>query len=99
MPAGEAPASAATGQLGEEIARLSEIRGQLQAGSPARALELLSDYRSRFVEPNLAMEADALQVDALCKTGKREAAREAAAAFATRWPSSPLEQRVSSACQ
>lgn len=95
----EAPAAAAAGQLGEEIARLSEIRGQLQAGSPARALELLSDYRSRFVEPNLAMEADALQVDALCKAGKRDAARQAAAAFTSRWPGSPLAQRVTSACQ
>jgi hypothetical protein len=90
--------STATGQLGEEIARLSEVRGQLQAGSPARALELLSEYRSRFAEPNLAMEADALQVDALCRAGKREAAREAATAFTSRWPGSPLEQRVSGAC-
>lgn len=96
----EVPASpATTGQLGEEIARLSEIRGQLQAGTPARALELLGDYRARFAEPNLAMEADALQVDALCKAGRRDAAREAAVAFASRWPSSPLEQRVSRACQ
>lgn len=95
-----APASpAATGQLGEEIARLSEIRGQLQSGSAARALELLGEYRSRFAEPNLAMEADALQVDALCKAGKHEGAREAATAFTSRWPGSPLAQRVSSACK
>lgn len=98
-PVEATPAPSPTGQLGEEIARLSEVRAQLQAGSPARALELLSAYRSRFAAPNLAMEADALQVDALCKAGKREAARAAAAAFTKRWPASPLEQRVSSACQ
>ncbi len=101
VAAPEAPPapSHATGQLGEEIARLSEIRAQLQTGSPNRALELLREYRTRFAEPNLAMEADALQVDALCKAGKREAARDAAAAFTRRWPASPLEQRVTSACQ
>jgi hypothetical protein len=91
--------ASAAGQLGEEIERISAIRGQLQGGSAARALELLSEYRLRFAEPNLAMEADALQVDALCKVGQREAAREAAAAFSSRWPASPLEQRVSAACR
>ncbi|MEY2932591.1 MAG: hypothetical protein RL033_3340 [Pseudomonadota bacterium] len=95
----EAPAAAASGQLGEEIARISEIRERLQTGSPARALELLAEYRHHFAQPNLAMEADALQVDALCKAGQREAAREAAATFVSRWPGSPLEQRVSSACR
>jgi|SRR5688572_27146507 len=98
-PAPEQPAkAAAAGQLGEEIERISAIRGHLQSGSAARALELLSEYRLRFAEPNLAMEADALQVDALCKVGQRGAAREAAAAFSRRWPASPLEQRVSGAC-
>ena len=93
------PATAASGQLGEEISLLSEIRGNLQAGAPGRALEQLADYRRRFGQPNLAMEADALQVDALCGSGQREAARAAASAFASNWPGSPLQQRVSAACR
>ena len=94
-PAAVAPLS---GQLGEEIAALSEIRSNLQTGSAALALEQLSEYRRRFEQPSLAMEADALRVDALCRAGQREAARTAATAFASNWPNSPLQQRVSAAC-
>ncbi|MEO8180190.1 MAG: hypothetical protein ABI895_15245 [Deltaproteobacteria bacterium] len=89
---------ALSGQLGEEIALLSEIRNNLQSGSAARALEQLAAYRQRFGRPGLAMEADALQVDALCRAGQRDAARAAANAFISRWPGSPLQQRVSAAC-
>jgi hypothetical protein len=86
------------GQLGEEIALLSQIRGTLQDGAATRALEQLREYRQRFERPSLAMEADALQVDALCRAGQREAAQAAATAFMSNWPDSPLQQRVSSAC-
>jgi len=88
-----------SGQLGEEIALLSEIRNNLQSGSAARALEQLAAYRQRFGQPSLAMEADALQVDALCRAGQRDAARAAANAFVSRWPGSPLQQRVDAACR
>jgi hypothetical protein len=98
-PASEQPAAAALGgQLGEEIAALSEIRSNLQAGMAPRALEQLNEYRRRFGKPSLAMEADALRVDALCRAGQQEAARAAATAFASDWPNSPLQQRVSAAC-
>jgi len=101
-PAAPAPALSGGqpigGQLGEEIALLSQIRGTLQDGAPARALEQLGEYRRRFERPNLAMEADALRVDALCRAGQREAAQAAAAAFVNDWPGSPLQQRVSAAC-
>lgn len=101
-PAAEVPATPAalalSGQLGEEIAALSEIRSNLQAGAATRALEQLNDYRRRFGQPSLAMEADALRVDALCRAGQRDSARAAAAAFASDWPNSPLQQRVSAAC-
>jgi hypothetical protein len=113
VPAAAAPAVAAveaapavspaaplpSGQLGEEISLISQIRGQLQAGAPSRALQQLAEYRRRFAQPNLAMEAEALRVDALCQAGEREAARAAAAAFSTNWPASPLQQRVSAACR
>lgn len=93
------PASAAlSGQLGEEIAALSQIRNDLQAGAATRALDQLNEYRRRFGQPSLAMEADALRVDALCRAGQHEAARAAAAAFVSDWPNSPLQQRVSAAC-
>jgi hypothetical protein len=91
-------AAAQSGQLGEELALLSEVRGSVQGGAPGRALELLSRYRTQFGRPILGMEADALRVDALCKAGQRDAARASAQAFQSDWPGSPLGQRVSSAC-
>ena len=93
-PAAEGP----SGQLSEELALLSDVRSSIQAGAAARALELLNRYESRFGQPILGMEADALRVDALCKAGQREAARESARAFQNEWPGSPLERRVSAAC-
>lgn len=97
-PSAEAASPSQSGQLGEELALLSEVRSSIQSGAGARALELLSQYRGRFGQPILGMEADALRVDALCKSGQREAARESARAFQNEWPGSPLEQRVSAAC-
>jgi hypothetical protein len=96
----EAPAASAasSGQLGEELALLSEVRSSIQGGAGERALELLSRYEARFGQPILGMEADALRVDALCKSGQRDAARESARAFQNEWPGSPLERRVSTAC-
>jgi hypothetical protein len=91
-------ANSQSGQLGEELTLLSEVRGSVQNGAPERALEQLARYRSRFSPPILGMEADALKVDALCKTGQREAARASARAFQNDWPGSPLERRVSAAC-
>jgi hypothetical protein len=96
-----APVAAApgpSGQLGEELALLSDVRSSIQEGTAVRALELLNRYESRFGQPILGMEADALRVDALCKAGQREAARESARAFQNEWPGSPLERRVSAAC-
>ena len=98
--AAEVPAASAasSGQLGEELALLSEVRSSIQGGAGERALELLNRYEARFGQPILGMEADALRVDALCKSGQRDAARESARAFQNEWPGSPLERRVSAAC-
>lgn len=91
-------AGATSGQLSEEIALLSRVRAGVREGAGARALDLLAEYRERFERPILGMEASALSVDALCQTGQRDAARAAADKFRARWPESPLEKRVSSAC-
>jgi hypothetical protein len=91
-------AAAPSGQLGAELELLSQVRSSVQEGTPARALELLSQYETRFGRPILGMEADALRVDALCRSGQREAAQESARAFQNEWPGSPLGPRVSSSC-
>jgi hypothetical protein len=100
-PPGDGPAATPdgqSGQLGEELALLSEVRSSVQQGVPGRALQLLTRYRSRFGRPILEMEADALNVDALCKSGQRDAARASARAFQNDWPGSPLQRRVGAAC-
>lgn len=86
-------------QLGEETLLLSKIRRSLREGAPARALDELTDYRRRFEKPLLGMEAAALRVDALCRSGNVQAGRAEAELFQATWPSSPLEQRVRAACQ
>jgi hypothetical protein len=86
------------GQLSDELALLSQIRGSVQAGASTRALELLASYESRFGHPIMGMEADALRVDALCGAGQRDAARASARAFQIEWPGSPLGPRVTAAC-
>jgi hypothetical protein len=91
-------AASPSGQLGEELSLLSEVRSSVQGGTPQRALELLAGYEARFGRPILEMEADALRVDALCRAGQREAARASAAAFQNEWPGSPLGRRVGAAC-
>lgn len=100
-PAVEPEAVAATapsGQLGAELELLSQVRSSVQEGAPGRALELLGQYEARFGSPILGMEADALRVDALCRSGQRNAAQENARAFQNDWPGSPLGRRVASAC-
>jgi hypothetical protein len=96
--AGSPAAAEPSGQLSEELALLSDVRSSIQGGAAVRALDLLSRYETRFGQPILGMEADALRVDALCKAGQREAARESARVFQSEWPGSPLERRVSAAC-
>jgi len=90
--------AAPAGRLGEELALVSQIRAAVQRGSGDQALDLLEDYRQRFEQPVLGMEADALRVDALCRAGMKDSARAAAAAFQREWPSSPLQERVRTAC-
>jgi hypothetical protein len=93
------PSAEASRQLGEEALLLSKIRRSLSEDAPARALEELAEYRRRFDKPLLGMEAAALRVDALCRSGNVAAGRAEAELFQATWPSSPLEQRVRAACQ
>jgi hypothetical protein len=88
----------ANGRLGEELALLSRIRSSVQSGDQAQALSLLAQYQQTFEQPQLGMEVGALEVDALCHSGKKDAARAQAAAFQARWPKSPLAERVRTAC-
>jgi TolA-binding protein len=87
------------GNLDEELRLVSAARAALKLGEGAAALQRLVEYQQRFPAGALMVEAQALRVDALCAAGDRAASAEAAEAFLTRWPESPLSARVRAACQ
>lgn len=96
--AAEAAEDSPGGGLGEEIAILSDARRALSRSDAAGALALLDAYERSFPEPTLRSEARALAVDALCASGRKAEARDAARAFLVAWPGSPLSERVKKSC-
>ena len=72
-----------------EVTALDRARSALAAGEAARALELLGQYEQAFPKGALRPEASYLRIQALSKSGQREAARELAARFLAKQPSSP----------
>jgi len=72
-----------------EVTALDHARSALAAGDATRALELLAHYEQAFPTGALRPEATYLRIQALSKSGQREAARELAARFLAKHPSSP----------
>ena len=72
-----------------EVTALDRARSALAAGDSARALQLIAQYEQVFPKGALRPEATYLRIQALSKTGQREAARELAARFLAKYPSSP----------
>jgi len=95
-PAASSPtdASMASADLTLELAALDEARSALRAGEGTRALGLLDAYSRTYPRGRLSLEAEVLRIDALAKSGQRQAARRRAEAFLTRHPKSVLASRV-----
>jgi hypothetical protein len=72
-----------------EVTALDRARSALAAGDATRALELLGQYEQAFPKGALRPEATYLRIQALSKSGQREAARELAARFLAKHPSTP----------
>ncbi len=72
-----------------EVTALDRARSALAAGDAARTLELLGQYEQAFPKGALRPEAMYLRIQALSKAGQREAARDLAARFLAKHPSSP----------
>lgn len=66
----------------------------LRAGSPDQAQRRLRDYRRRFGVGRLDQEHRMIAIRAHLAAGERDAAREAARAFITRYPQSALRGTV-----
>jgi hypothetical protein len=84
----------ARGTLTHELAALDAARATLADGDAKSALALLDIYGESFPRGRLALEAEVLRIDALARSGQREAARQRANAFLRRHPTSVLASRV-----
>jgi hypothetical protein len=74
----------------EELRVLEPARVAVARGEFAKAMRPIAEHARRFKEGRLAEEREALRVKALAGLGRSEEARRAAAAFASRFPRSPL---------
>ena len=72
-----------------EVTALDRARSALAAGDANRALERLGQYEQAFPKGALRPEATYLRIQALSKAGQHGAARELAARFLAKNPSSP----------
>lgn len=95
-PAGsEVPARSRADVRREELRVLEPARAAVARGEFAKAMRPIAEHARRFKEGRLAEEREALRVKALTGLGRIEEARRAAAAFASRFPRSPLLPVVS----
>jgi len=96
-PAHSPSAPVGPSQLAAERALLDEARTALVQGEPARALDRLQKHRRTFLNPMLAEERDAMEVEALAGLGRGDEARSKADAFRRHSPDSLFMPTVQSA--
>jgi hypothetical protein len=95
-----APAASTGGDaLAAELDLLRRARGAYRARDFSGALLLLAEHDRRFPQGHLAEEREALHVRSLAGAGRADEARQAAAAFAARFPRSVLLSRVTQAAE
>ena len=82
--------------LRDESLAVLEIRRTLRAGDASGALRLLEQARQHFPHGALGQEREALSIEALAKSGARDAAARKADAFLRAHPKSPYAADVQS---
>jgi hypothetical protein len=93
-PAATPPSQPATDGAREESRLVAGARRALRSGDSRAALDLLDRTTQKFPAGVLAQEREALAIEALVSSGRRDAARSRAAAFLQAFPSSPHAARV-----
>ncbi len=83
-------------RLGAESGVVLEARRALREGRPEDALRLLDAARTEFAAGALTQEREALAIEALSRSGRREVAQTRAAAFLRAYPGSPHAASVKS---
>lgn len=98
--AAASPAAPAPGiALGREVALIDLARAALHRGDPAAALRVVQEYAAEAADRGqLAQDAAAIEVEALCKLGD-PAARERRTAFEARFPGSAQRVRLEATCR
>jgi len=94
-----APAPAPAADLRDQIALLDAARTAVKAGSSERALVLLHRYDASYPGGAFRPEALALRIEALGQDGRRAEAQALAREFLTRYPHSPVADRVARVVQ
>lgn len=90
----EPKASVASADLKAELGAIEKARSALGAGDATGALSQLDAYARSYPRGRLALEAEVLRIDALARSGQREAAKKRAELFVRRYPNSVLNARV-----
>jgi hypothetical protein len=83
-------------RLAAEGGVVLEARRYLREGRPEDALRLLDAARTEFAAGALAQEREALAIEALSRSGRRDAAQTRAAGFLRAYPGSPHAASVKS---
>lgn len=81
-------------RLRDENRLLGDARSALRSGDPAAALEKLDAVSGSFPDGVLGQEREVLAIEALAKSGQREAASARASAFVQAYPTSPHAPKV-----
>jgi hypothetical protein len=82
--------------LGAQLAIIDAARGLLAQGSTRDALARLHEYDVRYPGGALALEATALRVEALLRSGDRTKGQALGERFVARHPNSPYAARIRS---
>src|SRR6185503_877526 len=90
------PPNASRASAGDraEIQRLGTARALLRSSQPRASLRELDAIAKDFPDGTLAQEREALAIEALGALGEHTAARERAARFLARYPTSPYAADV-----
>jgi outer membrane protein assembly factor BamD (BamD/ComL family) len=93
-----APTSQPTGDLARQLEQVRAAGEAVRTGDGAAALAAADAYLRTHPTGTFAPEARLHRAAALCLLGQVDEAREAAAAFARDYPTSPLRPRVAAVC-
>jgi hypothetical protein len=92
---GQRAAVHAQPDISREISALDEARDAVRGGRAAEALTMLDRYDATFGRGgSLRVEATALRIEALLRSGRRSSATSLAETFLARHPKSPYAARV-----